>query len=78
MMQVFHIAVLALAAGWLAGCSTMVYKQGDSAAGSSRTAAMEIQTESQALAGTMTTLNDLAACCALGAAENQRCNRRVL
>ena len=57
--QVLQVSALVLAVVWLAGCSTTVYKQGDRAAGSSRTAALEVQTESQALAGTMATLNDL-------------------
>ena len=56
---VLPVSALVLAAVWLAGCSTTVYHQGDKAAGSSRTAALKVQTESQALAGTMATLNNL-------------------
>jgi hypothetical protein len=52
-------AALGLAGCWLVGCSTTVYKQGDRAADSAQAAAMAVQTESQTLAGTMATLNDL-------------------
>ena len=53
------VTILALAGAWLAGCSTTVYQRGDRAAGSAQAAAMQAQTESQALAGTMATLNSL-------------------
>jgi len=53
------LAALALGGVWLAGCSTTVYKQGDRAADSAQAAAIQAQTESQALAGTMATLNNL-------------------
>jgi len=57
--QVRITAALALAGAWLAGCSTTAYKQGDRAADSAQAAAMQAQTETQALAGTMATLNNL-------------------
>lgn len=53
------LAALALAGAWLGGCSTTVYKQGDRAADSAQAAAMQAQTESQALAGTLATLSNL-------------------
>ena len=53
------IAASVLVGVWLTGCSTTVYKQGDRTAGSAQVAAMDVQSESQALAGTMATLNDL-------------------
>lgn len=58
-VQVQRAAALALAGAWLVGCSTTAYKQGDKAAESARVAAMQAQTESQALEGTMATLNNL-------------------
>ena len=53
------LAALALAGAWLAGCSTTVYKQGDRAADSAEAAAIQAQTESQALAGTLATVSNL-------------------
>ena len=58
-MGVLAAGALALGMIWLAGCSTTVYKQGDQAAGSAEAAALAVQTESQTLAGTMTTLSNL-------------------
>ena len=57
--QVWPAVALALAGVWLAGCHTTVYQQGDRAAGSSRAAATELQTQSQALEGTTATLSNL-------------------
>jgi hypothetical protein len=58
-VQVLMGAALALAGCWLAGCSTTVYKPGDRAADDAQMAAVAVQTESQSLTGTMSTLNDL-------------------
>lgn len=57
--QVWPAVALALAGVWLAGCHTTVYQQGDRAAASSRAAATELQTQSQALEGTTATLSNL-------------------
>ena len=57
--RVLAAAAIALAGFWLAGCSTHVYKRGDRAAAAAQEAATQVETESQALAGTMATLNDL-------------------
>ena len=56
---VWPAAALALACVWLAGCHTTAYQQGDRVAGSSRTAAQEVQTQSQTLEATLATLSDL-------------------
>jgi hypothetical protein len=56
---VLVIAAIALAGAWLAGCSTTVYKRGDRTADAAQAAAIQVQTESQALAGTLATLNNL-------------------
>jgi hypothetical protein len=52
-------AALALSGIWLAGCSTPVYQRGDRAADSAQVAAAQVQTELQALAGTLGTLTNL-------------------
>ena len=57
--QAVLAAALALAGVWLVGCHTMVYQQGDRAAGSAQAAAMEVQNQSQRLEATMTTLTNL-------------------
>ncbi len=57
--QVLVAAVIALAGAWLVGCSTTVYRQGDRTADAAWAAAMQVQTESQALAGAQATLNNL-------------------
>ena len=57
--HVLLAAALALAVVCLAGCHTTVYQQGDRAAGSSRTAAAEVQTQSQAIEATITALSNL-------------------
>jgi hypothetical protein len=57
--QVLSVAALAVGAMWLAGCSTPVYQRGDRAADSAQVAAAQVQTEMQALAGTLTTLTNL-------------------
>jgi hypothetical protein len=53
------LAALALTGAWLAGCSTTVYKPGDRAADSVQAAAIQARTESQGLAGTMSSLSNL-------------------
>jgi hypothetical protein len=57
--RVLLAAALVLAVVGLAGCRTAVYQQGDRAADSSRTAALEVQTQSQTLEAAMATLNNL-------------------
>ena len=58
-VQTVAVLAIALAGAWLAGCSTTVYKQGDRAADAAWMTAMQVQTESQALAGAQATLNNL-------------------
>jgi hypothetical protein len=58
-VQAVAVAAIAFAGGWLAGCSTTVYKQGDRAADAAWTTAMQVQTESQALAAAQATLSIL-------------------
>ena len=58
-MQALVAVGLALTVCYMAGCSTTVYKPGDRSADSAQAAAVAVQTESQSLTGTMSTLNDL-------------------
>ncbi len=57
--RIVATAATGLAVAWLVGCNTTVYKQGDRTADAAWAAAMQVQTECQALAAVQATLNGL-------------------